>query len=198
MSRGWHRIVRLFQALWREVAKFGAVGGMAFVVDSAIFLWLITGPMTESHVKARIIAGGVATIFSWVGNRYWTFRRHRTPARVRELLLFILMNLIGMGIQAACVFVSFYALGLTSATASFISGNIIGLGFAMCFRFIAYKFWVFTGGTGAGPAEGAPRAEGAGSTEPGLHLLADTDVLAPRVPPRSDGTSSPAPQGRPE
>ncbi|MGO1522370.1 MAG: GtrA family protein [Nesterenkonia sp.] len=145
MNRLWHKAIGLFQAFWRELAKFGVVGGGAFIVDSVIFLSLITGPMEDSHVKSRLIAGGVATLFSWVGNRYWTFRHQRTKTRVRELVMFIIMNLIGMGIQAACVFVSFYGLGLTSATASFVSGNIIGLGFAMCFRFVAYKLWVFTG-----------------------------------------------------
>ena len=160
MNELWQRAIALFRAFWRELAKFGAVGGVAFLIDSAIFLWLITGPMEDSHVKSRIIAGAVATLFSWVGNRYWTFRHHRTKTRVRELMMFITMNLIGMGIQAACVFVSFYGLGLTSASASFISGNIIGLGFAMCFRFVAYKLWVFTGEGDAVTAE-ASRPEAA-------------------------------------
>lgn len=178
MSTLWNKAISLFRAFWRELAKFGVVGGVAFIIDSAIFLWLITGPMEESHVKARIIAGGVATLFSWVGNRYWTFRHQRSKARVRELLLFIVMNLIGMGIQAACVFVSFYGLGLTSAAASFVSGNIIGLGFAMCFRFVAYKFWVFTGDPDSTRAAAARSAATSGSTED-MHLIADTDVLHP-------------------
>lgn len=178
MNALWQRAVSLFRAFWRELAKFGAVGGVAFIVDSAIFLWLITGPMEDSHVKARIIAGGVATLFSWVGNRYWTFRHQRTKTRVRELLLFIVMNLIGMGIQAACVFLSFYGLGLTSAAASFVSGNIIGLGFAMCFRFVAYKFWVFTGDRDSTRAAAARSAATSGDAED-LHVVSDMDVLHP-------------------
>lgn len=187
MSALWQRAISLFRAFWRELAKFGAVGGVAFVIDSAIFLSLITGPMEESHVKARVIAGGVATLFSWVGNRYWTFRHQRTQTRVRELLLFIVMNLIGMGIQAACVFVSFYGLGLTSAAASFVSGNIIGLGFAMCFRFVAYKFWVFTGDPDSTRAAAARSAATSGSTED-VHLIADTDVLHPVEGPQAAAT----------
>lgn len=178
MSTLWHKVTGLFYALWRELAKFGAVGGLAFVIDSAIFLWLITGPMEDSHVKARIIAGAVATLFSWVGNRYWTFRHQRTKTRIRELLLFIGVNLIGMGIQAACVFISFYGLELTSATASFISGNIIGLGFAMCFRFVAYKFWVFTGDPTATRTKVARSAEAADPND-SVHLIADSDMLQP-------------------
>ena len=196
MSTLWHKVRRLFHALWRELAKFGAVGGIAFIIDSAIFLWLITGPMADSHVKARIIAGGVATIFSWIGNRYWTFRRQRTRTRLRELLLFIIMNVIGMGIQAACVFISFYGLGLTSASASFISGNIIGLGFAMCFRFVAYKFWVFTGDPDSARAAAARSAETGGPQED-LHLIADTDVLHPAEGPEAGAAGSPPQQNSP-
>lgn len=155
MSGLGQKAIALVRAFWRQLAKFGVVGGVAFVIDSAIFLSLITGPMEDSHVKSRLIAGAVATLFSWIGNRYWTFRHQRTPTRVRELVMFIIMNLIGMGIQAACVFISFYGLGLTSATASFVSGNIIGLGFAMCFRFVAYKLWVFTGESGSPAPEAA-------------------------------------------
>jgi putative flippase GtrA len=141
----WGRGLRLFQALWRELAKFGVVGAGAFFIDSAIFLWLITGPMDESHVKAKAIAVAVATIFSWLGNRYWTFRRQRTRTRVRELAMFVLMNLIGLLIMSGCVAFSFYILGLRSELASFVSGSLIGMGLAMCFRFVAYKLWVFTG-----------------------------------------------------
>ncbi|WP_235928504.1 GtrA family protein [Nesterenkonia haasae] len=139
------RGLRLFQALWRELAKFGVVGAGAFVIDSAVFLWLITGPMGESHVKAKAIAVAVATLFSWIGNRYWTFRHQRTRTRLRELAMFVLMNVIGLLIMSGCVAFSFYILGLRSELASFVSGSIIGMGLAMCFRFVAYKLWVFTG-----------------------------------------------------
>ncbi|WP_022872297.1 GtrA family protein [Nesterenkonia alba] len=168
--------MNLIRALWREVAKFGTIGGIAFVIDSAIFLWLLYGPMEDSQVKAKIIAGAVATLFSWVGNRYWTFRHRRSSAKTRELLLFILMNVIGLGIQSGCVAFSFYLLGLQSPEASFVSGNIIGLGLAMCFRFIAYKFWVFTGDDGSTRAAAARSAERTGSTE-APHMIGDQDIL---------------------
>lgn len=148
--RIWSWGVSLFLKIWREVAKFGVVGGLAFLIDSALFIWLISGPMDDSHVKSKAIAVAVATLFSWVGNRYWTFRHHRSPAPLRELAMFILMNGVGLLIQSGCVAFSFYVLGLTSPEASFISGSIIGMLLAMIFRFIAYKYWVFTGGTKEG------------------------------------------------
>lgn len=159
----WSRGVGLFQLLWRELAKFGVVGGVAFVIDSAVFLWLITGPMGDSHVKAKAIAVAVATLFSWIGNRYWTFRHQRTRTRMRELAMFILMNVIGLLIMSGCVAFSYYILGLRSELASFVSGSIIGMVLAMCFRFVAYKMWVFTGSGDAEQSSAAPSAPWTGS-----------------------------------
>ncbi|WP_150462709.1 GtrA family protein [Nesterenkonia ebinurensis] len=162
----WDRGVGLFRLLWRELARFGTVGAVAFVIDSAIFIWLITGPMDDSHVKSKAISVAVATVFSWLGNRYWTFRHQRTRTRMRELTMFILMNLIGLLIMSGCVAFSYYILGLTSELASFVSGSIIGMGLAMVFRFVAYKFWVFTGtgdaDTVKAAAQAAPYTDSAG------------------------------------
>ncbi|HIY84951.1 MAG TPA: GtrA family protein [Candidatus Yaniella excrementavium] len=154
LHRVRERIVALVQLLWREVAKFGVVGGIGFFIDTGIFLWLITGPMEDSAVKAKVIATGVATIFSWVANRYWTFRNRRQSNVMRELVLFLVMNAVGAGIQAAFVFIAKYFLGVTSAGGMVLFGNIIGLGFATIFRFIAYRLWVFTEAMEADPKTG--------------------------------------------
>jgi len=146
------RIVALVKLLWRELAKFGVVGGIGFFIDTGIFLWLITGPMEDSAVKAKVIATGVATAFSWVANRYWTFRNRRQANVLRELVLFLIMNGIGAGIQAGFVFIAKYLLGVTSAGGMVLFGNIIGLGFATIFRFISYRLWVFTESVEADPA----------------------------------------------
>lgn len=151
MQHLMHRIVALTKLVWREVAKFGVVGGIGFFIDTGIFLWLITGPMEDSAVKAKIIATGVATIFSWVANRYWTFRNRRQSNVVREMVLFLVMNGIGAGIQAAFVFIAKYLLDITSAGGMVLFGNVIGLGFATIFRFISYRLWVFTEAVEADP-----------------------------------------------
>ncbi|MDN6678668.1 MAG: GtrA family protein [Yaniella sp.] len=151
LHRMRERIVALVKLLWREVAKFGVVGGIGFFIDTGIFLWLITGPMEDSAVKAKVIATGVATIFSWVANRYWTFRNRRQSNVVRELVLFLIMNGVGAGIPPAVEFIAKYLLGITSAGGMVLFGNVIGLGFATIFRFIAYRLWVFTEAMEADP-----------------------------------------------
>ncbi len=45
----------------------------------------------------------VATVVAWLGNRYWTFRHRRRASRRREFVLFMGMNLGGLGISLACL-----------------------------------------------------------------------------------------------
>ncbi|MDY6055344.1 GtrA family protein [Micrococcus sp.] len=139
----WGRAVVMVRMLWREVAKFGTVGAAAFVIDSGVFWWLMHGPMQGSNVKAKIVAGVVATLFSWVANRYWTFRDKRSTNKTRELVMFLVMNAIGLGIQAGCVWIAQYAMGVTDPMGLFVAGNVIGLFFGTVFRYFAYRFWVF-------------------------------------------------------
>lgn len=171
------RLRGLILRLWRELAKFGVVGGLAFIIDSGVFIWLIRGPMDDSQLKAKVVAGVVATLFSWVANRYWTFRHRRTGAKARELMMFLFMNAIGLGIQTGCVGISKYLLGLDSVTEVFIAGNVIGLVLATAFRFVAYKLWVFTGDQtpSAGPGTGE-------SDDAGPHLLSDRELLTGDLP----------------
>ena len=143
LSKIWDRLTGLASMMWREVAKFGVVGGVAFIIDSGIYLWMLEGPMHDSEVKAKIVAGVVATMFSWVANRYWTFRHRRQANVVRELVMFLIMNAIGLGIAAACVWVTKYWIGLTDTTSLFIAGSVVGLVLGTIFRFFAYRFWVF-------------------------------------------------------
>lgn len=166
----------LFSLLWREVMKFGVVGGIAFVIDTSIFLWMMNGPMSDSEVKAKVVAGVVATMFSWVANRLWTFRHRRRASVVRELLMFLLMNGIGLFIAAACVWIAKYWMGLTDKTSLFIAGSVVGLVLGTIFRFFAYRFWVFTEELDAEPAFERDRellhrehADAAGERRPGRH-----------------------------
>lgn len=131
-----------------EVVQFGIVGALAYVVDTGLFNLLVYGPghmFAQMPVRAKVISAIVATLFAWVGNRYWTFRHQRRSTAGRELVMFIVVNLGGIVIAAACLATSRYLLGYTSQLADNISGNIIGVGLGTIFRYLCYRFIVFTG-----------------------------------------------------
>jgi putative flippase GtrA len=136
------RIRGLASLFWREVAKFGAVGGVAFVIDNGMTYYLMHGPMTDSEAKARFVGASVATIFSWIANRLWTFRHRRQDNVLREFLMFILINGIGIGISTGFTALAKYGLGVTDKNMLFFAG-VAGILVATVVRFFAYRFLVF-------------------------------------------------------
>lgn len=137
--------------VYREAIKFGAVGAIAFVLDTGGFnllttnLWPGAGaPPLDGHEKiAKILSASVAILWAWLGNRYWTFRHRRQATPARELMLFVVMNLVGLVISVSCLAISHDLLGFTSPLADNISGNLIGIGLGTLFRFWAYRRFVF-------------------------------------------------------
>lgn len=141
----------LASLFWRELAKFGAVGGVAFVIDKGLFWLLIHGTMANSEVKAQVVSAAIATVFSWIANRYWTFRHRRQANVLRELVMFLLINAIGLGIAAGFVWLAKYPLDISDRTGLFVAG-VMGTVLATAVRFVAYRFWVFNEELDAEPA----------------------------------------------
>jgi putative flippase GtrA len=138
-----------FYPLVHQLAKFAMVGGLGFIVDVGGFNLLRfaggEGPLYAYPLSAKVVSGAAATVVSWLGNRYWTFRHHRRKAAHYEFLLFAAMATIGTLIAMGCLWLSHYVLDLTSPLADNIAANGIGLVLAMTFRFWAYRRHVFRG-----------------------------------------------------
>lgn len=143
---------RLWNFLWelfvRYALKFGVVGLIGFFVDVGIFNALRLGAAGDDHffqgpIGAKIISVAVATVVTWFGNRYWTFRQHRRKNFVLELFEFAAVAVAGLGIGLLCLYISHYVLGFSSVLADNISGNVIGLVLGTAFRFLLYRYWVY-------------------------------------------------------
>jgi len=137
-----------------QLARFGAVGAVGFVVDVGLFNLLRVTVLAPEHVHegpvwAKVISTSVAIIVNWIGNRYWTFRKEVRRHPVSEGIEFVVVSLGGMGIGLGCLWISHYALGYTSQLADNISANVIGLGLGTLFRFTLYRLWVFKPGRGS-------------------------------------------------
>ena len=146
MSTVAEKVRGLWDLFLKEVLKFGIVGALAFVVNATVTLLLMnTWFQDEGHAKAKFIAGVVATLFSWIVNRLWTFRHKRQENKFREAIQFAVVNLIGIGVESGCVMFTFYVLGLTSKEASFVSGTIVGTVLGTIVRYFAYRYWVYGG-----------------------------------------------------
>ncbi|WP_156760955.1 GtrA family protein [Microbacterium karelineae] len=132
----------------RQAGAFLVIGGVAFLVDAltynALVFWVTgDGPMRELPIAAKIIAIVVASIVTYVGNRYWTFNDRHIPHKWSRYALFVLFNLVAMGLQLGCLGFSRYVLGLDSILADNVAGTFIGQALATLFRFFTYDRFVF-------------------------------------------------------
>jgi putative flippase GtrA len=135
----------------RELVKFGLVGGIAFVVDTAVFIGLKTTVLAPKPVTAKIVAVLVATIVGYILNREWSFRTRGGRERHHEAALYFAISGVGMIINAAPLWLSRYGFDLqvphvsrfTMEFADFVSAQIIGTGLAMLFRWWAFRRYVF-------------------------------------------------------
>ncbi len=138
-----------------EIARFLAVGVAGIVVNLAVFNLLRLGPLSadaevagqsDRVVTAKVIAALVSIAFAWWAHRGWTFRggnRHR-PAK--ELTLFLGVNLVALGVEAATLAVSHHVLGLdTLAWDNLFS--LIGIGLGTVARYVGYRALVFRSAT---------------------------------------------------
>lgn len=152
------RLTGLVSIFGRELAKFGIVGAIGFVIDFGGFNLLFYGPLAGHLTTSKIISGAAATLVAWVGNRMWTFRHRRNRPAHHEALLFFVVNGVGLVITTLWLNFTHDYLNLTSRGQVNLN-TIIGIGLATIFRFLAYRQLVF-----AGERPGDPEAETEAST----------------------------------
>ncbi|SDY00444.1 Putative flippase GtrA (transmembrane translocase of bactoprenol-linked glucose) [Micromonospora pattaloongensis] len=145
-----HALRDRFGHLVHEVGKFGAVGGVSFIVDIALFN-VFRLALGMEVLAAKTLSTTVAATIAFVGNRFWTWRQRERSGLAREYGLYFFFNAVGLGIGLACVAVSHYGLGgiwpgaFRTALADNISANVVGVALGTLFRFWAYRRFVFVG-----------------------------------------------------
>ncbi|WP_082485267.1 GtrA family protein [Rathayibacter sp. Leaf296] len=139
------RLRAAYRSLIAYALKFGVVGFLGLIVDVAVFnlLRLSGDHLLSGPLGAKVVAVAAATVVTWVGNRYWTFREHRRANYVRELAEFSTVAVAGMAVNLLPLYISHYVLGFDNLVADNISANVIGLALATGFRFVLYRYWVF-------------------------------------------------------
>ncbi|MGI5398513.1 GtrA family protein [Streptomyces sp. CA-135486] len=127
--------------LMREIAKFGAVGGMGLLVNLAVFN-LVRHTTEVPVVRASILATVIAIAFNYVGFRYFTYRDRDKSGRTKELTLFLLFSVVGLVIENGILYAATYGFGWDSPLQSNVF-KFLGIGIATLFRFWSYRSWVF-------------------------------------------------------
>ncbi|MFB7175202.1 GtrA family protein [Streptomyces sp. NPDC056254] len=160
MSTQGGSVLERLRGLVREVAKFGAVGGLGVLVNLGVFN-LIRHTTDLQVVRASVIATVVAITTNYLGFRYFAYRDRAQSGRTREMALFAAFSGVGLVIENGVLYTATYGFGWDGPLASNVF-KFIGIGIATVFRFWSYRTWVFKAlppaatPAAAEPAQGPP------------------------------------------
>jgi putative flippase GtrA len=175
-----------FRQLIHEGAKFLVVGAIGLVVTNGVYGLMHghgVGPVTSTTVATVI-----ASIVTYGGNRYWSFRHRERTGVAREGTIFLALNGVGILIQDAAVAFNAYILDMPhDKLAEFIALNT-GIAIATVFRFLSYRRWVWVAPAASVPAPAEP-------SEPGGQPAGNGDMrpLPPMI--SANGHSPASPDG---
>jgi putative flippase GtrA len=124
-----------------ELAKFGLVGLTGAVVDLGGAA-VLHGAAGIGPMISKALSLTAATVITYLGSRFWTFRHRVNQALLREGVLFAALNLVGLAIAEVVIAATTYGLGMKSALA-YNAASVAGTGLGTIFRYFSYKKWVF-------------------------------------------------------
>jgi putative flippase GtrA len=135
------RLYERFRQLIHEGAKFGIVGFIGLIISDG-GTNLLKSTFHIGWLTANVIATLFAMAFTYVANRYWTFRHRELTTVRREGILFFFLNGVGLAIQLACLGFTVHVLGMSGKVPANV-GLAIGIVLGTVFRFWSYRKWVW-------------------------------------------------------
>jgi dolichol-phosphate mannosyltransferase len=123
-------------ASWRQLLKFGVVGGSGYLVNLAVFA-LLAGALGVHYALASIAAFCVAVSSNFFWNRHWTFSPGDGRAAFQAARFFtisIAALLINLAVLQALV---------AGASVGKLTAQAIAVAVAMPFNFLGNKLWTF-------------------------------------------------------
>jgi putative flippase GtrA len=128
-----------WRILVKEIAAFGMVGAVGFVIDLALFNFFFD----DGQIVAKSISTTVATAVTYVGNRNLSFS-HRARSKLgREAGYFFLINLVALLVALVIIAIFSYPLHFKHHVLVMNVVNLFTIGLGTVFRFWAYKRFVF-------------------------------------------------------
>lgn len=125
--------------------RFAVIGALGLPVDAGV-LWLMTHRGGLDPYSGRVMSWLSAATFTWMGNRYFTFRGARARgllATVKEWLRFLAANAVGglVNVGLYSTLVRFAPPPIDNLYVALVLGVLAGL----VFNFTLSKTMVFKG-----------------------------------------------------
>lgn len=104
-----------------QFLKFSVVGGLAFLIDTGIYVGLTAIFGERFHLLFNIISFSISVVFNYLCSMRFVFKGRQDISKVRELTVFIILSVIGLGINELIVWSLIDVMNLGQAVAELLS-----------------------------------------------------------------------------
>lgn len=122
--------------LIRQIVRFGGVGVLCFLIDYGI-LNVLTEYAKVYYLLSATISFSVSVIVNYVLSTLFVFDVDKAHSRVRDLLLFVVFSVIGLGLTAGIM-----KLGVDWLAFDYRLVKIIATAIVMVYNFVTRKLFL--------------------------------------------------------
>jgi putative flippase GtrA len=119
---------------WEQLAKFGVVGGVGYLVNLGVYVLLRDAGV--HYIPAAMGSFAVAVTNNYAWNRVWTFRRQRGHLAYQGLR-FLVVSLLTLAANVAILY------ALVHAGLGKLPAQAIAIVLVMPLNFLGNKLWSF-------------------------------------------------------
>ena len=125
----------LRRKLFKQLFRFGIVGGLAFLIDSGV-LFVLTEYFNVYYLISSVISFIVSLIFNYILSILWVFDVKKKQT-IKEIGLFVILSVIGLGINQVVMYVGADILHIYYMICKIVSTFIV-----MVYNFITRKIFI--------------------------------------------------------
>lgn len=116
-----------------QIMKFGIVGVLATLIDY-IVLWILTEYAGLYYLASAAISFSVSVIFNYICSMRYVFVRKENADRRKEFVIFLVLSIIGLGMNQLLMWIGTDVLGIY-----YLIAKLFATALVMVYNFITRK-----------------------------------------------------------
>ncbi|MEE1273132.1 MAG: GtrA family protein [Olegusella sp.] len=129
-----------------QFMKFGVVGVIAFAIDYGV-LMLLSQALGMDPVLAAGISFTVSVVFNYLASMKYVFTHREGMSRRREFVTFVVLSVIGLGINELIIWVGTVRFGTGAFAVT--AAKVVATAIVMVYNFVTRKIFLDAGDTGS-------------------------------------------------
>lgn len=116
--------------LFKQIIKFGFVGGSAFLIDYGV-LFVLTEFFGIYYLVSSTISFALSVIYNYILSVKWVFDVKGSRSKGQEFIVFLVLSIIGLGINQIVMWITveklhiYYMISKIGATAIVMVYNFV-------------------------------------------------------------------------